>query len=687
MRYLSALLSIVVATIGGMNSFAAEPSRTASSSEPAFIVGMGTHFGKQQRPIDLGITRLTEANVVYLRDEAHWNEIEQQKGEYQLPDKVRQYVDQAAAANVGVLISLNYGNPLYDQGLFPTSPEALEAFTRYAEFVARETRGKVRYLEIWNEWELGLGIPRQANGQRRPGKPEDYVKLAAHVYPRLKKINPDLIVLAGAASGGGVRHGWLEKTISMGLLNHCDGVSYHPYVRELGAKGSPEYCIDWVEQIQQMLRKYSDGKPVPMYITELGWPTDISAVGITPQAQAKFIARTMLLSRRVPELKGLWWFNLERSWQVNDEHATYGLMLPDATPMPALQALRSVGPVVSQGRFVRTIDTGVKGVHALEFAMPDGSAVWAAWSVFTDDLYQLLLTAPQADRAPLTLTQVGSDAAFTQPWRAIDRGESKPIGRTSVTVQDMPWLIRGDLQDVRLEAVTRHPMPLSQRPQDMRVVTPPGMGIGARLSADALKQPVRVDAPPADSFIFDAGKSWDVLIKDQPWQGPADLSGYARLFYETDALTLEVVVRDDKHATNDNPTMLWQGDSLQISLRPLGEPGKAMAMDTAGITELTIALVEGKALVYRQFAAFDAGSGLTTDYPCEIKRDGTTTHYRVKLPVERIGLKSLQGGELFAMSLLINDNDGQGRKGFVTWGGGVGRLKNPLLYHWVYLRP
>lgn len=635
----------------------------AAQKEPHFIVGLCAHFGKNQRPIDLGVKRFQEANIVSLRDECDWRIVEPEPGRYQIPPHVREYLDATSSANIQVLLLLSYGNPHYDKGLFPTSDQAIEAYIRYALFMVQQTRGRVRMFEIWNEWELGLGIATDQHGQRRPGSAEDYVKLVSRVYPALKQAFPDLILLAGASSGGGTRNGWLERTMQLGLLNHCDGVSFHPYVREFGAKGTPEYCISWVRDIQAMLRKYSQGKPVPMYITELGWPTAISSVGILPDQQARFLARTYLLARTVPELHGLWWFNLRRGWELDDEHSTFGILLNDHTPGPTHAALRDVAPLVCGATRATMLDTRRPDLLAIRYDLPNGQAAIAAWSTQSDGLHQITLLSTAKNPSALSLLVVGSGESVALPWT--------PPGALQFTVTDTPVIIRGDLTNVSLEMIKTFPMPYSKRPQNSRAIIP------AQIAMVVPFEKWDVNPSGCGTYIMDAA-AWDSLMPNLPRTGPEDCRATLGLTYQQSDLLIRLEVTDDRHVQDQPPTLLWKGDSVQVGVSSLRH---GTAIDTSSLTELTIALVDGQPLVYQAFAAFDAGSRVTCDFPTTIVRQGNQTIYQIRLPADRTGIQ-LQSGHPFAISLIVNDNDGAGRKGFLAWGSGIGHSKDPTRYNW-----
>ena len=62
------------------------------------------------------------------------------------------------------------------------------------------------------------------------------------------------------------------------------------------------------------------------------------------------------------------------------------------------------------------------------------------------------------------------------------------------------------------------------------------------------------------------------------------------------------------------------------------------------------------------------------NYELSIKRDGTTTTYELKIPWTTVfpnGYMAERNGTM-AITLLVNDNDGNGRKGYLEYGSGMG---------------
>src|SRR5207248_11095669 len=136
------------------------------------------------------------------------------------------------------------------------------------------------------------------------------------------------------------------------------------------------------------------GKPAPLYVTEMGWPTQIDKRGMPPRASADFLARMYLLSRTLPFMKGIWWYDFQDDgWNATYNEANFGIVRPDLTPKPAYFALAGVAGLVSTSEYIGRVDTGDPDVYVLKFRQKSGKEVWAVWSAHEDDDWQVELKA------------------------------------------------------------------------------------------------------------------------------------------------------------------------------------------------------------------------------------------------------------------------------------------------------
>lgn len=431
-------------------STAGEPAPPAVAQGPLFLVGVCTHFSQGKGVVDMNLKNISRAGINAIRDEVPWGAIEREKGTLDMPEQFDTYVRQAAARGLDVLLILDYANRFYDDGDRPRSPEAIEGFCRYAEFVVRHFGKDVRLYEVWNEWDIGIGLPQRHN---KGGSAEDYAKLLKAVYPRIKAADPNVTVIAGASTSGAVKRGWLEDVVKLGALESCDAISIHSYnYSEPFPQRSPDACSAWMTSVQQMLRTYNDGNDVPFYVTEMGWPTHIGRAGTEPALSASYLARLYLLARTSDSFKGLWWYDFQDDgWNPEHNEDNFGLVRPDLTPKPGYHVMTDISQLVGKGQYAERVATEDEHVRILRFTR-GGRDYWTVWSD-DDQERQVVLETPSPDRFVM-IRQLGHDPYLSEwgyrDWTA--RGEFL-ANQLSFVVGHRPFMISGDLSDVSVGRV------------------------------------------------------------------------------------------------------------------------------------------------------------------------------------------------------------------------------------------
>ena len=210
--------------------------------------------------------------------------------------------------------------------------------------------------EIWNEWDIGIGLPKQYD---KGGSAEDYAKLLKAVYPRIKAVDPGVTVIAGASTSGarqkGLARGDRQARGPRFLRRHLDP---QLQLQRQVPRARPEACSAWMTGVQAMLRKYNDGKDVPFYVTEMGWPTHVTRHGTDPELSASYLARLYLLARTSPSFEGIWWYDFQDDgWNPQYNEDNFGLVRPDLTPKPSYHVMADISPVVARGQFVDRLAT------------------------------------------------------------------------------------------------------------------------------------------------------------------------------------------------------------------------------------------------------------------------------------------------------------------------------------------
>ncbi len=149
---------------------------------------------------------------------------------------------------------------------------------------------------------------------------------------------------------------------------------------------------------------------------------------------------------------------------------------------------------------------------------------------------------------------------------------------------------------------------------------------------------------------------------------------------------LMVDVADDTYVGNDSGSAenMWRYDALQ------------MALDTGEYTmlsdrvEFQIGMLNGKPTIYKEATPY-IGGNLIDNWTRQGEvmpsknvnietRDGGIL-YKVFLPNSEMYPFAYVGSEAtLCMSLLVNDNDGDGRKGYLEWSSDIGASKDSALY-------
>ncbi len=376
-----------------------------------FQAGVGTHIGAYPLAPTQAALAALDATV---RDDVRWSSLEVTPGRLEWPSTLKDLellVADAVMRGKRPLIVLPNGNQFYDGGGQITSPQGIAAYARYARFVASHFKGRVDQFEVWNEWDQGGG---SARGRRDKGDAAAYVNLLHASYAALKAESPGAVVIGGAMSGANTA--WIEQFAKAGGLQYLDGVSIHPYVhcnappgpaapanlnlasfishaqphsdtvrlafaegalKPIG--GTPEQAIALVDRLKDVVDRYSSTRAIPLYVTEMGWPTSIGQCGIQDAVAAAYLQRFMLLAAARPYVGGVWWYDLfDDGDDPTNREQTFGLHKHDRTPKATYRALLALKSVLNSDQ-VPVEMVGANGEITVSGRTADGKPFYAAW--------------------------------------------------------------------------------------------------------------------------------------------------------------------------------------------------------------------------------------------------------------------------------------------------------------------
>lgn len=345
---------------------------TAQTVDEPFVVGVCAHELHKGDPSGRAYAMMRDAGITSVRTDAHWAYVERQPNQLKIEPSWQRYLKETAQHGLSTQFILGYGNQHHGDGEKPRSEPVRAAYNRYVDFVTESLKGQVAYYEIWNEWDV--------EDPRDPAFTQDYARLIADAAGIIRQRDPAATVLAGAVTSQGIESGFALRLLENGLMQSVDGLSLHPYVHCRGwRRNTPEAWIDWMAEVDKELTRAA-GRPVPLYLTEMAWPSHQGACGIDENLQAAYLARAFFLARTLPNIKGMWWYDFRNDGtdKTEREH-NFGLVRQDFTPKPAYPVLAAISEIVSQYAYLGRLENTANDVVMLRFARGEDELL-VAWS-------------------------------------------------------------------------------------------------------------------------------------------------------------------------------------------------------------------------------------------------------------------------------------------------------------------
>jgi hypothetical protein len=161
------------------------------------------------------------------------------------------------------------------------------------------------------------------------------------------------------------------------------------------------------------------------------------------------------------------------------------------------------------------------------------------------------------------------------------------------------------------------------------------------------------------------------------WTGPKDLSCEISLGKTSGAMLVRVDVTDDIHFQHYNGGSMWQGDCIQMAFKAPGQNG---------YWELGLSMRnDGKPDVF----CWSRPDGFADPFQKVVLKTTPSEGkllYEATLPYEAFGLSDAILEKGIRFNLIVNDNDGKGRKGWIQIAPGIGDTKNPDSYPFVVFK-
>jgi PGF-CTERM protein len=267
--------------------------------------GLQGHYSKAYPLESIPLLRMTGAK--HVRDGIMWHTIEHEEGVYEYTEKQRNMMASFDRNDLAPLIGMWYGNTLYYEAApgdrwpphfsVPQTPEARQAYANYGRELVTHYDDQLEYVEFWNEYNhMRRGLPDDGEAI------ENYVELTDVTYDEVKSARSDVTVVGGSIAGFGEMppKQWLRELGETGSLENMDAVSIHPYRKGLSpeAPGTDRGSMhSEMQEYQNITAEYNDGEPMPLWITETGWPAHERRTIVGERGQGQFIPRAYTMTK------------------------------------------------------------------------------------------------------------------------------------------------------------------------------------------------------------------------------------------------------------------------------------------------------------------------------------------------------------------------------------------------------
>lgn len=195
--------------------------------------------------------------VKRFRDGIRWNEVERSPGAYTFDNPRTTYMGTLGARGARLTLTVNWGNPLYDNGDTPYSDEALAALGKFvAETASRYPA--IDTVEVGNEFNSANFVSGRVKAEGLAERRSYHLGMVRSVESAVKAVRPDVKILGGATHS--LPAGYLWPLLESGGAQLFDGLAVHPYTTP----------IDQLAAQIGVLRRNPAARAMPLHVTEFG---------------------------------------------------------------------------------------------------------------------------------------------------------------------------------------------------------------------------------------------------------------------------------------------------------------------------------------------------------------------------------------------------------------------------------
>lgn len=525
-------------------------------------------------------------------------------------------------------------------------PKELSSWTAFLRDLVSRYKDRVSDWQLWNEPHLPTGSVYWRDST------ENFVALMKSGYESVKGVMPGANVWLGGQAGRGYIPFYKEYLRSGGF----------PWYDTLAMHGSfPETRLYWE------LEKNQGQTPKAWSSSE--WHAILVGSSASDTIPGEHELGRRMMTDLLLQLK----YNVERvvifEMQNLDEMESLqfarangifthcsGLFRkrPDQEPRIAAVVMRNfLDRIGGRVRYVKDLDLGTQKAVLLS---TDAGPLLVVWNEGK---------APEKLDARLARAASSSSASFS--W------EGKPWTDRMLDIRSMYYIERCDADAVNALSV---PAAALLYPLERKKASSDANAVKGTLSPPIFSD---VTAPVGDARWNTDGWVFKGI------RGASQPSGFkARFAVHAGAAGLDIAVdvRDASHVQQEKPGQAYNGDCVQFALDCDGSGAEGAQ------TEISVAITPEGPIIWKHIAAFIGGNipqnwtaaGHPVRYArADAERSDGRLLYKIHVDWSEF-YPYVHEGKPLRLSILVNNNDGNGRMGWLEWGGGIGEKKDPSLF-------
>lgn len=285
--------------------------------------GLSWWRGLSDADINKALDMSKAAGITSMRIDISWAVDEATKGTYDW-STTDSLVTKILAHQMSVL-GMIYDTPTWLSGSTNphTPPSDPAKFAAFAAATAKHYLGQISAWEIWNEPNLSVFWTTGRDAAA-------YTGLLKAVYPAIKAVNPNAVVITGGLSpepGTGLPGAvaYLAAMYAAGAAGYFDAVGLHPYYYPYVP------IIDDIAAAHALMVAHGDGNK-QIWMTELGAPTGTASNAVTEKKQALAIGKIVDFARQYSYIGPIYMYSLlDTGTDLADPEDNFGLLHTDFT--------------------------------------------------------------------------------------------------------------------------------------------------------------------------------------------------------------------------------------------------------------------------------------------------------------------------------------------------------------------